>query len=279
MIRRIGLVLIGLLFLSISNAYADTVQCTVSMGRKAFDASDDAKSWNEYYANYKNYAACDDGAIAEGFSDSVAQLFAKHWDNIEQFIELSNKDEDFKYFALSHIDETDDYNDLQRIATNTKKACPGGQAPLCKAIWAQASYPDVMGLLSLFAHKQKTKESPQRIYYPENNDLIAGRLVNDHKDDVVVAYTLEGIRGGTDWLRYLAVYLQSDDKDDPEHRYCCSVQIGGKGVAEVDSISIKNHEILVSGKAFIEDKDAMNTPSKPMQLKFKIKDGKLIEAD
>lgn len=253
---------------------ADSSTC-----EQAFDALGSATSthWSDFFAVYKKYAVCDDGAIAEGFSDSAAKLFANHWDAIGDFIKLIKQDNDFRYFAIKHVDETDDLNDLVRAAQNAKEHCPAGQKQLCDEIWAQAEFPDVAAWLRDNADKKKAEIGSPVGYYPEYDTFVVGDLTGHGHDDLAVAFTLEGVRGGNDWLRFVAVFTKSVGPASQGHDFCCVFQIGGKGIANDDKIEISNQEIVISEKAFVAGKDAECCPSKQQSLRLKIQDGKLVK--
>ena len=274
------LILFSLLIAPIDMARAaDATACTQAMAMISDQALTTAVSshWSDFYNVYKKWAVCDDGAIAESFSDSAAQLFAKHWGGIGQFFAFAAKDDDFEDFALRHIDETDDADDLDRIATNAEKSCPQGKDRFCNAIWGQAKYPDVADWLWGYARNQKSDWGDSIGYYPRYNEYVVGDLSGGGQDAVIVAFTLEGVRGGTDWLRYIAVFLKSPNSKTQQHMKCCIYQIGGKGIADAESVEIKNQEILIKGKAFVEGKDAYCCPSKPMIIRLKLMNGKLVE--
>jgi hypothetical protein len=278
-------ILIGLTILAtMPNAFAqnltdhDELKCSQQLAMLADDAASKAKSsWADFYKAFKNYEVCDDGGIAEGFSDSAAQLFAKQWGHIGDFFSLADKDADFELFSIRHIDETDDANDLDRIAVNARDNCPSGREKLCKAIWAEATYPDVGDWLYWNAHKQKSDDGGAVGYYPEHNEYVTGPLDATAIPYLIVAFTLEGQRDGNDWLRYVAVFTPSSDPNNHEHSFCCIYQIGGKGIASEEKMEIRDNEIVISGRAFVPGKDAMCCPSQPMTLRVKLVEGKLVE--
>ena len=117
-----------------SKAASQEKVCTDSDGNRALDLSDSLKSWTEAYNFFKKYAKCDDGAIAEGISDSVARLLAKNWKQLPELGRLVSKDESFENFIIRHLDETDNYDDLKTIGRNARLSCPTGQERLCKRI-------------------------------------------------------------------------------------------------------------------------------------------------
>lgn len=277
---RIPLILLSLLIAPLDMARAaDATACTQSMAMIADQGLTAAVSshWSDFYDAYKKWAICDDGDIAEGFSDSAVKLFANHLDAIGDFIKLIGQDNDFRYFAIKHLDETDDLNDLVHTAQNAIDRCPAGQKQLCDEIWAQAKFPDVAAWLRDNADKKKAETGNTIGYYPEYNIFVVGDLVGSSHDDLAVAFTLEGVRGGNDWLRYIAVFTRSPDPASQGHDFCCVFQIGGKGIANDDKIEIKNQEVVISEKAFVAGKDAECCPSKQQSFRLKIQDGKLVK--
>ncbi len=94
------------------------------------------KTWKDLYKLFKAYQDqdCDDGAIAEGYSDFVAQSLARHWDRIEELASLASKDDAFRIFVLEHIDATADTGDLSLLLSNAQKKCPTTSSQLCAEI-------------------------------------------------------------------------------------------------------------------------------------------------
>ena len=74
-----------------------------------------------------------------------------------------------------------------------------------------------------------------------------------------VLFTLEGVRGGTDYLQYLGLFWNRRG----HHVFCCVAQVGGKGIGDVDSIKMVGGLIRLGGFLFVEGVDAMCCPSKP----------------
>jgi hypothetical protein len=98
----------------------------------------DPKTWNELYRLFKGFGQCDDGAIGEGFSDDVAQLFLKQWPHLDVLNHLMISDEAFKKFVLLHIDATLAEEELKGIEKNAATRCPKWAAQLCHSIGTEA---------------------------------------------------------------------------------------------------------------------------------------------
>lgn len=98
-----------------------------------------AKTWGQSYQQFKRYAHCDDGAIGEGFSESISILLAEHWEDIAQLGKISRLNPAFLKFVIKHIDETLPADRLERIAKNAGTQCPLSLKKLCRDIKTAAS--------------------------------------------------------------------------------------------------------------------------------------------
>lgn len=106
--------------------------------KQALGRTDRLRDWAAVHQSFKKFAVCDDGIIAEGYSDAVAQLLAKHWNTLPDLIRLGSSDHAFKDFVLRHIDATDSYDDLKRADRNARLRCPSEAKGLCSAIRSHA---------------------------------------------------------------------------------------------------------------------------------------------
>jgi len=96
------------------------------------------RSWEELHNLFKKFPGCDDGVIAEGYSDFVARALAKQWPRLPELRKLIAQDPAFRAFVLLHIDATADSDDLSKAAANAREQCPSGAAELCSAIRSAA---------------------------------------------------------------------------------------------------------------------------------------------
>lgn len=96
------------------------------------------KTWIALHNLFREFGDCDDGAIAEGFSEDVAQLFLKEWMHLDVLNTLIASDVPFKKFVLRHIDATLDQDELNGIAENAKSHCPLWGAQLCRSVGTAA---------------------------------------------------------------------------------------------------------------------------------------------
>jgi hypothetical protein len=99
----------------------------------------EVKDWNGLYSRFKRFGDCDDGAIGEGFSETVAQLFLRQWTNLGRLDHLSTGDNKFGPFVLRHVDATLSEDELKGIIVNARSHCPAGETHLCRAVQTKAT--------------------------------------------------------------------------------------------------------------------------------------------
>ena len=116
------------------NALADSQICSSEDAQVAESVAATARSWGQLHQQFELYAHCDDGAIAEGFSESVSILLARHWKDIRQLKVMVRSDPAFRIFVIRHIDETVPVERLKMIAKNADRRCPRSLNTLCRDI-------------------------------------------------------------------------------------------------------------------------------------------------
>lgn len=117
-----------------SSALADARACTKEEEQTAEAVAATARSWRQLHQQFERYSHCDDGAIAEGFSESVTLLLAEHWRDIRQLEATLKLDPSFREFVIRHIDETVPGDRLKRIVENANKRCQRSLKNLCRDI-------------------------------------------------------------------------------------------------------------------------------------------------
>jgi hypothetical protein len=117
-----------------SAAVANTSQCTDEEARTAEAKAASVNTWREMYEQFQRYAQCDDGAIAEGYSESVTRLLAQHWDQVQQLAPIVRDDPTFRMFIVRHIDETISPERLAQIVKNANRQCPENMEDFCSEI-------------------------------------------------------------------------------------------------------------------------------------------------
>jgi len=91
-------------------------------------------TWNDLLKFYTQFEACDDGEVALGSSDRVADLLTNHWDKIGQLVDATEIRPAFEGFVLYHIDTTMTPDQAKTVLENARNHCPDGDAKLCRKI-------------------------------------------------------------------------------------------------------------------------------------------------
>ena len=113
-------------------------ECSRQEAIAAEETASTLRTWPDLYSTYLRYRHCDDGAIGEGFSESVSVLVADHWADLEKFSNLTTKDRSFLQFVLRHLDETVPAERWSQIEANAKNRCPANARLLCNGILSRS---------------------------------------------------------------------------------------------------------------------------------------------
>ena len=122
--------------------HAQDRPCTVAESERALTEAltvTGRASWDTLYKSYRLYGNCDDGAMGEGYSESVARILVDHWRSLPRLASLARKDADFRHFVLKHVDATLDMKDVEKIRTKAETQCPPGLHVLCDDLRKQAT--------------------------------------------------------------------------------------------------------------------------------------------
>ena len=68
--------------------------------------ADTLKTWQMIYDSFRRYRQCDDGALAEGYSESIVTTLANRWDQLPSQALIAH-DRSFRYFVFRHIERDD----------------------------------------------------------------------------------------------------------------------------------------------------------------------------
>ena len=113
--------------------------CTQQEEKQAGQDIDHLENWDKIYRSYRNFSHCDDGYIAEGYSDAVGKLLAERWIRFARLAVLLKADPRFQEFVLRHIDGTLPPEMVDKIKENAQLHCPGRQTRLCRLLTRAAS--------------------------------------------------------------------------------------------------------------------------------------------
>ena len=105
--------------------------CKTADAEAAEKEADRLRSWHALHKSFLRFRQCDDGAIAEGCSESVARILVDHWDSLPRLGSISKKDNRFLQFVMNHVDATLDIKDIKTIRTNAVRHCSPERHELC----------------------------------------------------------------------------------------------------------------------------------------------------
>jgi len=108
--------------------------CTRDEAIRAEQESNRLNDWDSVYLSFQRFSHCDDGAISEGYSDSIGRLLSANWKDFPRLMTLTTEDKTFERFVIKHIDETVPKKLLDVITTNASNKCPAGGTRLCRLI-------------------------------------------------------------------------------------------------------------------------------------------------
>lgn len=138
--KAIGAVILScvVVLFSARAAHAQEQACTSIEDRHALDESDTLRSWDALHKSYLTFGHCDDGAIGEGYSESVARILVDHWNTLPRFVQLAGKNAAFQAFVIKHLDATLNTDDVVKIKEDAMRRCPTGQRETCILLVKQA---------------------------------------------------------------------------------------------------------------------------------------------
>ena len=132
--------MICLLFLLVASP-AQAHQCSRADAQAAEAISGSLSSWQSIYAAYERYGLCDDGAIAEGFTNSVVHLLATNWVSLSDAQRLIAKSPSFRSFVVNHVNASADSDEIAKISALASTQCPLSASSFCQEILGAANEP------------------------------------------------------------------------------------------------------------------------------------------
>ena len=115
-------------------ATVEAKECSDADARAAETGVDSLKTWSSIHSAFKQYGHCDDGGIAEGWTEAIVHLLASNWKSLPQAAAFTEKDKSFRRFFLKHIDATADTDEIKTIGKLAQSQCPAKLTELCTYI-------------------------------------------------------------------------------------------------------------------------------------------------
>jgi hypothetical protein len=108
--------------------------CTTEDSIRADAGLASLKTWADVYRAYMKFAQCDQGSVAEGYSDSVARLLSEKWDSADELNRICSRNRGFEKFVLRHVDELMTPQQARTVRKNARSHCPRNALKLCRQI-------------------------------------------------------------------------------------------------------------------------------------------------
>ena len=108
--------------------------CSQEDAIKAETKASTLRSWHAVFNSYQNYNQCDDGAVSEGYSNSIALLLANDWSRIAELTNIFAAHPKFRHFVLHHVDELMSQDQAKLIQNNATSHCPKTSSRFCAAL-------------------------------------------------------------------------------------------------------------------------------------------------
>jgi hypothetical protein len=91
--------------------------------------------WASIYASFKAYTPrCDDGGMAEGYTDAIVKVLANDWEGIVELEGFVHPDPAFLAFVIRHVDGSANLADLRKVLFNASQLCPHDLRRLCDSL-------------------------------------------------------------------------------------------------------------------------------------------------
>lgn len=127
---RLLIKIFSLSFLSLVIAFSCYAACSTDKAKNAEETINGIKNWDDLDEHFAKFHSCDDGAIAEGYSDVISVLLTKKWKELNS-LQIDDK---FKEFIVSHIDNTWQESKIISASNNVNDYCKDNIREICEAI-------------------------------------------------------------------------------------------------------------------------------------------------
>jgi len=108
--------------------------CSVNAAIAAENEASSLRNWAAMYESFRRYRYCDDGAVAEGYGESVSKLLAEQWETLSDLQDRIAMELAFQTFVVHHINEMSNRVRIDRIEKNASERCPPNAKQLCDEI-------------------------------------------------------------------------------------------------------------------------------------------------
>ena len=94
-------------------------------------------SWKEMHMAFRAYGHCDDGSIAEAFTEAISRLWEKQWDLVPEMLQETAADPGFRKFVFRRIgSEAIPAERRKTILDHARSRCPPDAGAVCQKVLA-----------------------------------------------------------------------------------------------------------------------------------------------
>lgn len=109
-------------------------RCSAEAAAAAEKDASQLRSWPAIYESFRKYRGCDDGAVAEGYTESISVMLEVHWAALAALVKLAREDQQFDTFVVGHLNELVPAKRLQAIKANARDRCARDARSICTRI-------------------------------------------------------------------------------------------------------------------------------------------------
>ena len=113
--------------------------CTIEQAVEIEEKASTLKTWDQVFNAWRLFNQCDDGAIAEGFSESITLILSTNWTEKGHLMELIEQKPNFEKFIIMHIDETVPSDRLSKLGHTAKMQCTDSTHDFCMKVLEKAT--------------------------------------------------------------------------------------------------------------------------------------------
>lgn len=91
-------------------------------------------SWNELQVAHRDLIGRLDGVVAGAFTEKVGELFAEHWQLLDEYAQVSARNKRFAADVMAALNGAVPANQAAKIVSNSRTHCPARHSVICKQI-------------------------------------------------------------------------------------------------------------------------------------------------
>jgi hypothetical protein len=108
--------------------------CTREEENQALVEASRLTTWKDIHKSYIRFRHCDDGAIAEGYDQSIAKILSSSSTKLDELHTFTRADVEFENFIIRHVSGAVPIDELKKIKCNLSLNCPKEAKDLCEKL-------------------------------------------------------------------------------------------------------------------------------------------------